>query len=105
MATLENKGAGMLKRIIRDDIRLNNSFPRIEDLSDLMYDAMCDSSYIRSESAAERIEDGMRQFGRYYENIVCKGTDTELYDFLNNELKISKTLASDLVANRPENLF
>lgn len=105
MATLENKGAGIIRRIIREFINEERCFPRIEDLSDMMYDGICDSSYCRSESSAERMEDGMKDFIRKYDKMICKGSDDELFKFVNKELRISKSLTAELVNNRPEDLF
>lgn len=103
--TLEAVGEGMMRRIIREYCKENECFPRIEDLSDLMYDYLADCSYIRSERAPERLDNGMKQFGRKYDDIVTTGSDDELLEFLTKEIRLSRNLAKKLIKERPETLY
>lgn len=105
MKTIETKAIGTIKRIIREFINAEGCLPRIEDLSDFIFDAIIESSYIRSESAAERAEDAMMQFSSKYNEVVCKGSNDELFNFLIKEFRISKVLATEIVENRPEDLY
>ena len=70
-----------------------------------MYDYLADCSYIRSENAAERLDDGMRQFGSKFDHIVLSGSDDELFEFLVKEIRLSRNLANRLVKERPEDLY
>lgn len=103
--TLEAIGEGMMRRIIREYCRENECFPRIEDLSDLMYDYLADCSYVRTENSAERLDDGMRQFGHKFDHIVLTGSDDELLEFLTKEIRLSRNLSNRLVKERPEHLY
>lgn len=100
MATIETKAIGTLRRVIRQFINADGCLPSIEDLSDLIYDAVCDNSYIRTEDAAERAEDAMRKYAARFDGVVCSGSDDELYNFLTSELRLSKEWAKELIENR-----
>lgn len=100
MATLENKAVGTLRRVIRQFINADGCLPSIEDLSDLIYDAIYDNSYIRTEDAAERAEDAMRKYAATFNVVVCNGSNDELYKFLTTEIRLSKKWAIELIENR-----
>ena len=100
MATIEIKALGTFRRVIRQFINADGCLPSIEDLSDLIYDAVCDNSYIRTEDAAERAEDAMRKYAGRFDGVVCSGSDDELYNFLTSELRLSKEWTKELIENR-----
>ena len=100
MATIETKAIGTLRRVIRQFINADECLPSIEDLSDLIYDAIYDNSYIRTEAAAERAEDVMRKYAARFDAVVCSGSDDELYNFLITDIRLSKNWAKELIETR-----
>ena len=100
MATIEIKALGTFRRAIRRFINADGCLPSIEDLSDLIYDAIHNNSYIRTEAAAERAEDVMRKYANIVDAFVCSGSNDELYNFLTTDIRLSKKWATELIENR-----
>jgi hypothetical protein len=100
VATIEIKALGTIRRVIRQFINAEGRLPSIEDLSDLIYDAIYDNSYIRTEAAAERAEDIMRKYANIVDAFVCSSSNEELYNFLITDIRLSKKWATELIENR-----